>query len=137
MSDLDAFLAECDDVIADWEGSADSATWAADGSHEHDTLGNYYAEDGLPWYPGWREDRGVSTPVQYVTYTLTIEDVEDLMRGLRRPLDPRVFEGIDPVEPEVTEETRALLVTTTPRDPMRPPPYLFRNFARLTNGSGT
>ena len=51
MSDLDAFLAECDDVIADWEGSDDSATWAADGSHEHDT-GDYYAGIegyGLDW----------------------------------------------------------------------------------------
>jgi hypothetical protein len=43
--DVDAFLAEADDVIADWEGSADSATWAADGSHQRDTGGHYYGDD--------------------------------------------------------------------------------------------
>lgn len=32
---VEAFLDECDDVIASWEGSADSATWTADGSHQH------------------------------------------------------------------------------------------------------
>lgn len=35
MTDLDDFLATCDDVIDDWHGSFDSATWTADGSHEH------------------------------------------------------------------------------------------------------
>jgi len=43
--DLDAFLAECDDVIDDWEGSYDAASWSADGSHEHDTGGEYYGND--------------------------------------------------------------------------------------------
>lgn len=45
--DVDAFLAECDDVIADWEGSPDAASWSADGSHE-----NHYG-----WVEvGWTED---------------------------------------------------------------------------------
>lgn len=44
-ADVDAFLAEADDVIADWEGSADAASWSADGSHEHDTGGEYYGAD--------------------------------------------------------------------------------------------
>lgn len=43
--DVDDFLAEADDVIDDWEGSHDSATWTADGSHEHNTDGRYYGED--------------------------------------------------------------------------------------------
>ncbi|HET7398978.1 MAG TPA: hypothetical protein VFJ94_10695 [Intrasporangium sp.] len=36
MSDVQAFLDQCDDVLADWEGSADSATWTADGGHEEE-----------------------------------------------------------------------------------------------------
>jgi hypothetical protein len=34
MSTVDDFLARCDDVLADWDGSADAAVWTADGSHE-------------------------------------------------------------------------------------------------------
>lgn len=47
--DVDAFLAESQDVLDDyvtWHGSADSATWAADGSHEPDQIsGDYYGDD--------------------------------------------------------------------------------------------
>lgn len=47
--DLDAFLAECDDVITDWEGNGDSATWRADGSHQPDRIdGDYYIHDRVP-----------------------------------------------------------------------------------------
>lgn len=49
-ADVDAFLAECDDVLDDWEGSTDSASWAADGSHEYDTGGEAYYYDGA-WPP--------------------------------------------------------------------------------------
>lgn len=49
-SDVDAWLDECDDVLTDWAGSTDSATWAADGSHETDTSGwSYYDDAGLHW----------------------------------------------------------------------------------------
>ena len=43
MRDLDAFLADVDDVI---QWSADAATWASDGSHEVEISGEYY---GLDW----------------------------------------------------------------------------------------
>lgn len=43
---VDAFLAEADDVIEDWEGSTDSASWSGDGSHEVDEIaGGYYLDD--------------------------------------------------------------------------------------------
>lgn len=43
---LDAFFAAADDVIADWEGTIDAGTWAADGSHQPDTIaGGYYGQD--------------------------------------------------------------------------------------------
>lgn len=46
-ADVDAFLAQCDDVIEDWEGSVDAAGWAADGSHEPaEIAGDYYLQDG-------------------------------------------------------------------------------------------
>lgn len=34
MTSVDEFLAAADDVIADWEGSWDAASWSADGSHQ-------------------------------------------------------------------------------------------------------
>lgn len=46
MGDTDAWLAEADDILANWDGSADAATWSANGTHEHDTTGDYYALDG-------------------------------------------------------------------------------------------
>lgn len=42
MRDVDAFLAEADDAIDDWESSPDAASWNADGSHEYDSDGDYY-----------------------------------------------------------------------------------------------
>lgn len=35
--DVDEFLAQCDDVLTDWDDrfAPDAATWTADGSHEH------------------------------------------------------------------------------------------------------
>ncbi len=54
-ADVEDFLAELDDVVDDWEGSADSATWAADGSHEPTELdGEYYGYDS----PGSASGRG-------------------------------------------------------------------------------
>lgn len=43
--DVDEFLAKCDDVIDDWEGSPDSASWSADGSQQYDTVGDSYYLD--------------------------------------------------------------------------------------------
>jgi hypothetical protein len=81
VTDLDAFLAECDDVIADWEGSDDSASWAADGSHEHDTGGHYYGSDRFgptDWLGElWRE----------------IE--RQAIAATHRELDGRLLRGID------------------------------------------
>lgn len=45
--EVDAFLAEADDVINDWEGSADSAAWSGDGSHETEISGDYYGNDQI------------------------------------------------------------------------------------------
>ena len=44
---LDAFFAEADDILENWNGGADSASWAADGSHQvdGDIGGDYYAQD--------------------------------------------------------------------------------------------
>ena len=57
---LDAFFAEADDIIENWQPGFDSATWAADGSHQPDEIGgDYYAEDvyrqRLMQHPGARE----------------------------------------------------------------------------------
>lgn len=43
---LDAFFAEADDILEHWEPGFDSATWAADGSHQPDEIsGRYYGDD--------------------------------------------------------------------------------------------
>lgn len=52
-SDVDAWLDECDDVLTDWAGSVDSATWAADGSHETDISGWSYYEDARADERAW------------------------------------------------------------------------------------
>lgn len=39
MSNTDAILAEIDDVLTDWHGSADSAIWRADGNGPDDLNG--------------------------------------------------------------------------------------------------
>lgn len=45
-ADVDAFLAQADDVIDNWAGSMDSASWSADGGHEPAEIGgHYYGED--------------------------------------------------------------------------------------------
>jgi hypothetical protein len=43
--EVDAFLAEADDVIDDWEGSIDAASWSGDGSHETEISGESYYDD--------------------------------------------------------------------------------------------
>lgn len=51
MTSADDTLASIDEAIDDyvtWHGSVDSASWSGDGSHEHDTTGDYYAHDALP-----------------------------------------------------------------------------------------
>jgi hypothetical protein len=50
MRDTDEFLADVDGVLADWHGSADAASWAADGSHQVELSGVYYGwdEPGVP-----------------------------------------------------------------------------------------
>ena len=53
---VDEFLARANDVLADWEGSDDAATWAADGSHEHEVYPYAYLDagpSGEPWIPAW------------------------------------------------------------------------------------
>jgi hypothetical protein len=52
MTDTDAWLAEADDILDNWEGSPDAASWSADGSHETDTTGHYYATDRLAGLAG-------------------------------------------------------------------------------------
>lgn len=65
--DADDFLAESQEVIDDyvtWHESADSASWAADGSHEPDQIsGDYYADDGFN--DSWGQPYGGGTGPAY------------------------------------------------------------------------
>ncbi|NHN55786.1 hypothetical protein G9U51_08350 [Calidifontibacter sp. DB0510] len=102
--DVDAFLAECDDVIDDWNGSADSASWSADGSHEVDTDGNYYAEDPRPRSTLFRPPATLSPPprvrvtlewegLQVATFRAELEierNGRDIIRVIARPIGPAI-----------------------------------------------
>ena len=47
--DVDAFLAECDDVLEDWTPGADAAGWSAAGEHQPAAIsGGAYWEDWTP-----------------------------------------------------------------------------------------
>ena len=132
MRSVDDFLAECDDVIEDWQGSVDSATWAADGSHEHDTLGEYYGLDIGP-----RSGRNLDYAIfdethEWAEWGAEIwRDFWEEQRRIMAQLFDRQVEitawamQADPSLTPVSDETRELLRQQTV-DAMNPPRYYFR-----------
>lgn len=43
---LEAFFAEADDILDNWQPEPDASTWAADGSHQPERIGGeYYRQD--------------------------------------------------------------------------------------------
>lgn len=121
MSDLDAFLAECDDVISDWEGSTDSASWAADGSHERDTGGEYYGIDRVPLCPPWWREivdwRGAQVDLEQALAVAERDLPSAPMRQLfgsyqqRRPLTPLAQQVADAVGARIRDDARGMAGT--------------------------
>lgn len=94
--DLDDFLAEIDGVVDAWEGSTDSAAWAADGSHQPASLdGDYYAYDtpssragdSLQGRLAGRRGIGMSGPRPVEHFASVVVTVTDLVTGETKTID--------------------------------------------------
>lgn len=70
--EVDDFLSRADDVIEDWEGSGDSASWSPDGSHEEAEIRGHYGDIGNnpfagvgEWVGGYLRARLMGELAQY------------------------------------------------------------------------
>lgn len=143
--DVDNFLAESQEVLDDyvtWHGSADSATWAADGSHEPDQIsGDYYGDDhpmpgvGLFQHlePGALRFAPVGTPLPVTTEDLGEHwtDLGEYVHEVRIEPDfdafqerlQRTWERLQAISAHIAEQIRGAAFSFTQADfALAPPP---------------